>query len=656
MNLRLGLLLVAALASCFAQDPFAPACMANEDCTTGVCLTDGDNVNDDPNYFFCAEPMECGIYHHKQSFTGVCNNLNEGWRQAGSWGHFELRTMEANEDLPTTPPRQISDAVCAQATAMPNKFGISGLLIPFGQFLDHDITIVPASAESGVTIIEGSGDLPDFEFHSSDGVGEPPIFPNLITSYVDLSAVYGSDLSTCLALRSGFGGELLSTVYKKQEYLPKYYELESPGDVQIAHHDIVGAYAAGDIRVNENVVLTALHTLFLREHNRLAKSIVELHDLDPEDPDEDEQAFLLARRLNMAQYQNIVFNEFFPAVHGEPLPEYTGYDDNETADVSVFFSTASYRFGHSGVIESIRRVKRNGQTQEKPISEFFFHPSAVQKFGGVDALLKGALTQCQERIDTRVVESLRTFLFQNVPEHGVHGLDLASLNIQRGRDHQIEGYNDMREHFGLPRLNTFLEVTGGLECLADQLASLYYSVDDCDPWVCGLAEEPTRGQVGELFFAANRDQFRRFRDADRFYFENTGPYGPQFDITELELIRATTLADILARNTFLSLDPHAGKNYVEDAFQSTGLCCTSDAPHGMERVCVSRGGAAAAAGYQQYWEVDVLPHCEAMSLIEADQAFFPGTKGPDGKLYDCDCDQVRPPRRRRARRRRRFCP
>lgn len=67
----------------------------------------------------------------------------------------------------------------------------------------------------------------------------------------------------------------------------------------------------GDGRVNEQVNLALMHTVWLREHNRVAKELARLH------PNwSDEALFQEARRVVVAEMQHITYNEFLPIILG----------------------------------------------------------------------------------------------------------------------------------------------------------------------------------------------------------------------------------------------------------------------------------------------------------------------------------------------------
>ena len=70
-------------------------------------------------------------------------------------------------------------------------------------------------------------------------------------------------------------------------------------------------FIGGDIRTNDGITLISFHTLFMREHNRLAEKLAELN------PGwEDERLFQEARKINVAQYQHIVYKEWLPIILG----------------------------------------------------------------------------------------------------------------------------------------------------------------------------------------------------------------------------------------------------------------------------------------------------------------------------------------------------
>jgi hypothetical protein len=90
------------------------------------------------------------------------------------------------------------------------------------------------------------------------------------------------------------------------------------------------AAVAGDPRANENIALTATHTLFAREHNRIV-------GLLPNSLSQEEK-FQIARRVVIAEEQYITYQEWLPAM-GVALPQYTGYKSNVDTTLSNEFAT-----------------------------------------------------------------------------------------------------------------------------------------------------------------------------------------------------------------------------------------------------------------------------------------------------------------------------
>ena len=95
--------------------------------------------------------------------------------------------------------------------------------------------------------------------------------------------------------------------------------------------------------------MAATHTLFVREHNRLAKLIKSKNLLW-----DDEKIYQNARRILIAEHQSIVYGEFHVAVLGENnvenitlSAEGSIYNKYISPSITNEFATASYRFGHS---------------------------------------------------------------------------------------------------------------------------------------------------------------------------------------------------------------------------------------------------------------------------------------------------------------------
>ncbi|MEM7437717.1 MAG: peroxidase family protein [Myxococcota bacterium] len=453
--------------------------------------------------------------------------------------------------------REISNALCADSVPGPNALGTSDFLWQWGQFLDHDIDLTEAqSPAEPMPIAVPMGD-PWFDPMNSGaavinldrsiyhpGTGTSAAFPrqqvNEITHFIDASNVYGSDALRANALRTNDGTGRLAT--SAGDLLPF-----NVGGLPNAGGTGPDQFLAGDLRANEQVGLLAMHTLFVREHNRLAQEIAASNPAMI-----GEQIYQEARRVVGALMQVITYNEFLPALLGpDALTRYRGYQWSVSPAIANEFSTAIFRFGHSALSPTLLRLDAALDPIAEgnlPLRDAFFRPDRLINEGGIDPILRGLAAQAHSPIDTEVVDDVRNFLFG---PPGAGGFDLASLNIQRGRDHGLPSYNEARWALGLMPRSSFAEVSSDPNTVA-RLASVYASVDDIDLWVGTLSEDPVNGgHVGELAFEVITRQFEALRDGDRYWYQSDG-----FSMQEMIDLGNTTLADIIRRNT--SIDTEIG--------------------------------------------------------------------------------------------------
>src|SRR5262249_21843219 len=299
-------------------------------------------------------------------------------------------------------------------------------------------------------------------------------------------------------------------------------------------------FVAGDIRANENIELTSLHTLFVREHNRLAGEIAAAN---PGMSDEDISQ--RARAIVGAEIQAITYNDWIPALLGpDALPAYTGYKAGVNPGIANEFSTALFRLGHSMLGDDVEFLTNDGGevTEEIPLHEAFTNPAKVFQTG-IGPILKYLASDPSSEVDNTIVDEVRNLLFE-VPG-GQIGFDLSALNLQRGRDHGLPDYNTLRAAYGLPRVTNFNDITSD-NGLRLKLKQLYGNAANIDAWIGGLYEDHVAGSsTGPLIRAVLTDQFTRVRDGDRFWYENQSIYLPPGE----QAPGSTTLADVIARNT-----------------------------------------------------------------------------------------------------------
>ena len=446
------------------------------------------------------------------------------------------------------PPRVVSNRLLDQLISVPNQRDLSGFVWQWGQFLDHDISFTPEHEPYEPLEIVIPPDDPVFTPGSTMTLnralhddGSPRQQLNAITHYIDASNVYGSDESRATWLRAE-RGRLKMTPDSTGDLLP--WNDGSQHNAALRGQEATDLFVAGDLRANEQPGLIALHTLFVREHNRRADQLAAQHD----DWD-DNQIYERARKMVGAQMQVITYQEFLPALLGPDAPgAYDTYSEGVDPRIMNVFSTAAFRLGHSMLPSELLRLDASGQPLPGgplALRDAFFKPGLITNGGGIEPILRGLGANAMEEIDARVIDDVRNFLFADPTSVGI---DLAAMNIQRGREHGLPDFNTVRQRFGLAPVASFAQLTSDPD-VAVALTELYSGPDDLDPWIGLLAEDHVPGaSVGPTLSRILRFQFEALRDGDRFWYANDPQLSP-LDVAELE---ATTLCEIILRNTTIA--------------------------------------------------------------------------------------------------------
>ena len=258
-------------------------------------------------------------------------------------------------------------------------------------------------------------------------------------------------------------------------------------------------FITGDGRGNENIGLTTVHHVFHAEHNRQVESVKKqlieiassgltadiaflnewlLADVTSVPADlstlqwDGERLFQVGRFSTEMQYQHLVFEEFGRKVQ----PNIDVFVFNTITDVNpaIFaeFAHTVYRFGHSMLTDHLKLLPLNAGGQpvdangnvvsaanwgvDVGLIEAFLNPIIYDQNGGVSAeqaagaIARGMTYVHGNAIDEFVTESLRNNLL-GLP------LDLAAINIARGRDAGVPSLNEAREQLYAASNSTWLK-------------------------------------------------------------------------------------------------------------------------------------------------------------------------------------------------------
>ncbi|XP_045449395.1 chorion peroxidase [Melitaea cinxia] len=520
---------------------------------------------------------------------GECNNqknpdwgaINTGYERLlppdYSDGIWEMRKSVTKLPLPSA--RSVSSAVIAEGNRPSGTLNM--MFMQFGQFLTHDIsTGVVVTLDNGDPIsccFENGKPLPiqlqhwacapivmdpKDVFYSQFGMQclnfvRTQLAPrsdctvgyakqmNGATHYIDLSHLYGNEEEKLLSLRAP-GGQLKTFRDFGRELPPLTKRREC-----LNLHEGAACFDSGDHHGNQIISLTVLQTIWTREHNRIARVLSKTNPTW-----DDIRVFFETRRILQAEYQHIVYSEYLPLLLGPkimmmfgllPTPGYSSsYDPNVNPSLTAEFASAAMRFGHSTVDGQLTVLspKHKRIYESIFIPEVMFQPSRLRLKPFLDRLLIGMSWQPMQSVDPFVSESLSRYMF-----HGGNpfGLDLAAINIQRGRDYGIRSYNAYRKLIGLAPFTHFQQFP---QNVAQRLSSVYASPEDIDLWVGGLLEEPVEGGVvGPTFANIIAEQFARLKNGDRYFYDNGPDVNPgALTPSQLTEVKKVTLSRIICDN------------------------------------------------------------------------------------------------------------
>ncbi|XP_071090627.1 salivary peroxidase/catechol oxidase-like [Haliotis cracherodii] len=513
----------------------------------------------------------------------------------------EKATLGSSSKLPSA--RRVSTSVHPPSTDADRHVSYTHMLMQWGQFLDHDITSTPTQQLSGGPYGGSSVGCCGFGIHRGKRGAfakpfrpllrtfpvlfpiRPQCFPidipqpdrhfnttcmnfvrsvqvanehcqaapveqlNQITAYIDASQVYGSSQGEQNKLRTFVDGQL------------KMRCAHLPNDSQSSCNTPRSpsyCFLAGDHRVNENPTLQSMHTIFTREHNRIAKKLKALNCHWS-----DEITFQEARKIVGAIIQKITYDEYLPIIMGEEamtkygLPIGSGstyahvYSTTKDASIRNAFATAAFRMGHSMIHSHLASYNSSysylGQDQ---LSKIYGNTNLILNVYNreVGHYCRGLVKDRVQNAEHKLTQEVTDKLFA---DSNGNSLDLAALNIQRGRDHGLPSYTKWRKYCNVPAATSIdgLNSTTHTTTTANLLKKVYKHINDIDLFPGALSEKPVPGGLlGPTFTCLLGKQFQALKEGDRFWFEENNAY-VKFTPNQLNEIRKASLSRVVCDNT-----------------------------------------------------------------------------------------------------------
>nr|ATU82497.1 venom peroxidase [Lethocerus distinctifemur] len=389
---------------------------------------------------------------------------------------------------------------------------------------------------------------------TTNGIGcprSPQQQVNWVTHFLDVSIVYGSDPNVASSLREFRGGQMRVASNGQSGPTLPFVRRPLPGCDITSPNQL--CFLAGDDRVNQNPQIGALSMMLVREHNRIAKELAYMNPYW-----NDETLYQEARRILIAVFQHITYNEYLPAILATPYykglglePLQYGYSSSYGVRINPgtinSFVSAVWRSFHNTIqgFTSLMEEKRCPFATLRLSDVLFVNGNIVTS--SYEGILRGLATQPERAYTRYFTEEITNFFNKS---RRPFGTDLEVTDMTRGRDHGLPPYNEFRALCGLPRARSFADLHDVIKPEnVNRLTQLYGDVNDVDLFVGGVLEVPVPGgMTGPTFQCIISQQFSRWKHGDRFFYEHGNQAGT-FTPAQLSAIKKTTLSSLFCLNS-----------------------------------------------------------------------------------------------------------
>lgn len=551
-----------------------------------------DNIRYSLPMSFCPRESyrKCDPRYPYRYIDGSCNNLDYEW-----WGSSDSpykRLARPNYDDKINSPRTKSvvrgrglnnprniakDLFTPRKTRSP----YSTLFPYFGQFVAHDLSLIASSSYGDgrakdcrcntrdpdcFNIPTPRGDYYHYDQKCQVFVRSAPSIKdfecnlghreqiNMETHLIDLSHIYGSNDRVARSLRTYEYGLLKSDIdplthgpslpYRGSKKCSGRYHLEK-------------CYWTADKRAEDNPMLTFFQTVFVINHNNIAEA------LRAKNPSwDDERLYQEARRVNIAMYQHVVYYEYVPQILGYStaakfhlIPSYDqysyGYDPKLNPQVSNEYAAAACRYGHLLMPQVQYHMNKDYEvTAEMAVKYYLFNQNMKE---GVESkyAVQGATGSACYYAMAQTNHYMNHYLFNmTFPDKESKRFSLPALNIQRGRDHGLPGYNEYRKLCGLNYARSFDELYNIPAYARKKLSELYLNVNDIDLYAGAAAEYPMKdGVLGATFTCILAKQYYDSKFGDRFFYDNGHDEYTRFTPDQMTEIKKSSLAGFICQFT-----------------------------------------------------------------------------------------------------------